>query len=211
MGTSSRAAAARGRQGQAAKASLLERLAGKRPQRDTFEVVLDEAPILEVAKATNELGLARMIGRPAEEVAELEATLRAAEEARDEADARILLHLHGLARPAYEALILEHPPTAEEKERGEGYSAESFAPALVALCVVDPDAEVRPLTAEDVRELAELVGDDARAYLAATGRPLLPEDVRELWEEWNQGEVGSLFHKAVQVSTQPRNPALPFG
>ena len=144
MGTSSRTAAARGRQGQAAKTSLVERLAGKRPQRDTFEVVLDEAPLLALQKAENEAGLARMIGRSAEEVAELAAAVEAAKTAVDEADARIVLHLHGLARPAYEALILAHPPTEEQEKEGQGYDPESFAPALVALCVVDPDADVRP-------------------------------------------------------------------
>ena len=212
MGTRTSAATARSRQGQAAKASLLERLAGKRPQRDTFEVVLDEAPILAAAKAESELGLARMIGRTAEEVAELEVKLEEAKRLVDDGEARIVLHLHGLARPAYEELILAHPPTAEQKEQEQTYDPETFAPALVSLCIVDEDDPlVRPLTRDDVLELKELHGEDVQAYLASTGRPLAPADVETLWSTWNQGEVGSLFHKAVSVSTQPRNPALPFG
>ena len=57
----------------------------------------------------------------------------------------------------------------------------------------------------------ELTPAKAKQHLEESGRPLSPSEVVELWEAWNQGEVGSLFHKAVQVSTQPRNPALPFG
>lgn len=193
------------------KPGLADRLRGKRPVEDTYEVILDPGPLQKVREADNALGLARLVGKDADEIADLERALEQAKQAADEADASITLHLHGLTRAGYEALILRHPPAAEAKEKGEVYDAETFAPALVALCVVDPESSVRPLKAEDVEELYALPESKREEFLATTGRPLAPHTVEALWEEWNQGEVVALFHKAVGVSTQTRNPTLPFG
>lgn len=199
----------RAAQGQAAKQSLRERLAAKQPQTDEYHVVLDEGPLLAVATAENALTLAKLVHRDdTDRIEQLEQELAEAQAAA--IGAKETLHLRGLTRGAFEALILKHPPTAEQKAESETYNVDTFSPALVALCVVDPDTTPRPITADDVDELHELAGDDQRAYLEAAGRPLIPADVSELWADWNQGEVGTLYHVALRVSTQPRNPQLPF-
>lgn len=196
-------------QGQAAKAQLRDRLRGKKPQTAEYQIVLDPAPLAALDQAERDLKFAEMTEAPEARQTELREAVELAR--ADAADATETLHLHGLTRPAYEALLLAHPPTEDGKKDGAIYNVETFPAALVACCLVDPDLAVRPLSKTDVEALDKLTGDALRDAWTATGRPLLPDDVEELWGEWNQGEVGELFHRAIQVSTQTRNPSLPFG
>lgn len=192
------------------KASLAQRLAAKKPVSTTHEVVLDYAPMKAVEEAESALRQTRLFGKP-EDIAEKEAAVEEAKRAAEEADASVTLHLQGLPRDAYEALLLAHPPTAEQKKRQEAYDVETFSAAVVALCIVDPEVEATPITAKDVESLASMDDDEQREFLAALGRPMSPADLAEAWSTWNQGEQGSLYQAALSVCTQARNPSLPFG
>jgi hypothetical protein len=175
----STASTARAAQGQAAKADLLTRLQSKKPQSATYDVVIDPAPVEALAVAQRKLAYANATG---EGVAVAQAAADEAEAAAREAV--VTLHLQGVPRPVYEALLLEHPPTEEQKADGQTYNDDTFAPALVARCIVDPE------TAEN---------------------PLSVEDVAGLFDKWNQGEVAQVYLTAIGVCTQARNPNLPKG
>jgi len=78
----------------------------------------------------------------------------AAQAAYDEAqaaydDSLISLTFKALPRPEYEALISAHPPTDDQERLGEAYNVDTFAPALIAACSLDPmtEADARDLLA----------------------------------------------------------------
>jgi hypothetical protein len=56
--------------------------------------------------------------------------------------------LRALSPPEWEALVELHPPTEEQQGRGAQWNAATFRPALLAACVVPPEDEPEPLTAE---------------------------------------------------------------
>lgn len=168
----------RAAQGAAARGDLRDRLRSKRPQRAEHSIVLDPGPVDELTAASDALSRARLFDQ------DVEAAEQRVEQAREAAaDAVVTLTLQALPRPEYEQLLLAHPPTRQQAEEKQTYNVDTFAPALVAACVVDPDTGERPLS---------------------------EQDVAELFAEWNQGEVAGLWQRAVQVCTQARNVALPF-
>jgi len=56
--------------------------------------------------------------------------------------------LRALPAPEWEALVELHPATDEQQSRGMQWNAATFRPALLAACVVPPEDEPEPLTAE---------------------------------------------------------------
>jgi hypothetical protein len=103
-------------------------------------------------------------------------------------DATVQIVMRTIGRKAYERLVLEHPPTDEQKaqfkidygdEATAPYDAEAFAPALVAACCVEPK-----MTVEEVTVLFEGEFDDA-------GNEITPA--------WNMAEVMTLFGEALAV------------
>ena len=64
-----------------------------------------------------------------------------------------LFELRALPPDEWEILVDEHPPTEEQRARGDSWNVLTFRPALLAACVLTPDGE-EPLTAEDWAELA---------------------------------------------------------
>lgn len=71
----------------------------------------------------------------------------------------------------YDKLVTKYPPTALQKKEGLTYDLDKFGPALLSRVCVDP--------------------------------PMSLEDAETLWEseDWNRGEVMSLFFAAVEVCT----------
>jgi hypothetical protein len=100
------------------------------------------------------------------------------------ADASVVLHFQAISRGVYEALMLEHEPTEKQKADKQSYNVDTFMPALIAATIVDPES----------------------------GTPLFDADeVTAVIAEWNQAEVVQVWNTAINVCTQVRNPALPFG
>lgn len=77
--------------------------------------------------------------------------------------------LRSIGMDEYDKLITANPPTAAQKKDGSSYNQNTFAPALIARVVVDP----------------ELTDDDAKNLWTST--------------DWNRGELFSLFRKCIEV------------
>ncbi|MER5642049.1 hypothetical protein ABT095_34570 [Kitasatospora sp. NPDC002227] len=91
------------------------------------------------------------------------------------AEVTVELTFRALPRPAWEALLLEHPPTEEQADRGMEYNPESFPAALISACHVERDedgTEVEGMSAAEAQELLDEWSDpDAKALFTAA---LLP-------------------------------------
>jgi len=183
---------------------LLTRLAGKKPQSDTYTVVLDPEPLAELDRARQALDRAELFRKPDQSNPAYDDALAAHEAAEAAAvDATVTLHLHGLPRDVYEALQLLHPPTEVQKKRDETYNVDTLMPAAIAATVVeDPDKPV-------VVTVADL--DSFHAGGVLPGRAFTTAQVTELIRPWNHGETVLLWNTAVAVCTKARNPSLPFG
>lgn len=74
-------------------------------------------------------------------------------------DGELVLRLQAIGRKAYDALIAQHPG-----EAGETYNPDTFAPALIAACCIEPD-----LSDEDARFLFDewSAGEVAEVFAAA--------------------------------------------
>jgi hypothetical protein len=103
-------------------------------------------------------------------------TLRAAAAA---AEAVVTLKFRSIGHQAYDKLIRDHPPTAEQvaevKALGVGelnFNADTFPPAVVSASLDEPKMTVAEVT--------------------------------ELWEspDWNQAELSVLFSAAVEVNSR---------
>lgn len=88
---------------------------------------------------------ARASGRP--DTAGLRARIADAQAALDACPV-FEVTLRTLPPPEWEALVELHPATEEQQARGMQWSAATFRPALLAACVVPPEDEPEPLTAE---------------------------------------------------------------
>ena len=80
--------------------------------------------------------------------------------------------LRAIGSKAYDVLVGMHPPTAEQKKEGATYNPDTFGPALISACAVNP-----PMTPNEAKELWES-------------------------EEWSRGEVMELFVSAVEVCSR---------
>ncbi|MFE2346129.1 hypothetical protein [Kitasatospora cineracea] len=96
------------------------------------------------------------------------------------ADATIQLTFRGLPRPAWEALLAEHPPTEEQAEKGMDYNVLTFPAALISASHVERDetgAEVDGMSVEDAQLLLDEWSDpDAKTLF--TGAMLVNQRMR---------------------------------
>lgn len=77
--------------------------------------------------------------------------------------------IQALGSKAYDRLIAAHPPTNKQRDRQEIYNIDTFAPALISACLIDPK-----LTVEEVTELYDS-------------------------DEWAPGEIGNLFFSCQRL------------
>lgn len=78
----------------------------------------------------------------------------------------IELKFVSIGAKAYDKLAAKHPPTAEQRLEGNSFNTETFAPALIAACCVDPimsEAEAKQLWNSDTWSR----GDRLSIYRAA--------------------------------------------
>jgi len=75
----------------------------------------------------------------------------------------------------YDDLIAKHPPNAQQKMSGDIYNIHTFAPALIAICSVEP----------------KLSYDEAKAIWDS--------------EDWSRGEVMALFGACVELCNKGLN------
>lgn len=80
--------------------------------------------------------------------------------------------LRAIGSKAYDVLVGMHPPTAEQKKEQAAYNPDTFGPALISACSVQPH-----LTPVEAKELWES-------------------------DEWSRGEVMELFVAAVEVNSK---------
>src|SRR3954463_7264417 len=60
----------------------------------------------------------------------------------------LTIKFQSIGAVAYDKLIAKHPPKPEQRVEGAMYNIESFAPALIAACSVDP--EISPADANEL-------------------------------------------------------------
>lgn len=84
----------------------------------------------------------------------------------------VFIRLKALGSQAYDDLLAEHPPTAEQKKEGSTYNADTFAPALIAACAVEPS-----MTTSEAKQIWTS-------------------------DEWSRGEVTELFFACVEVCSK---------
>lgn len=161
----------------AQRAASAEEILAKKPRTALFLVVLDDDLCIEHDRRLDELNQARTNGHTPEQVAELEAAVREAKHAID--DATVSMKLSAIGREAYDALVDAHPPTDEEiedaKERGKPkpvYNADTFPIALIAASLVEPR--------------------------------MTEEQVAAIYAAWNTQEVADLFMTAMDVNSRAR-------
>lgn len=72
----------------------------------------------------------------------------------------------------YDKLVSKHPPKAEQRVDGATYNIDSFAPALISRCSVDP----------------EMSEDDAQEIWQSS--------------EWSRGDLMVLFRNAIELNNR---------
>lgn len=82
------------------------------------------------------------------------------------------LKFQAIGARAYDKLVSKHPPKAEQRAEGNSFNIDTFAPALIAACSVDPD-----ISPEDAREIWES-------------------------EDWSRGDLMVLFRNAVELNNR---------
>lgn len=83
---------------------------------------------------------------------------------------KVSVKLKAIGSSAYDGLIAAYPPTTKQKKDGATYNPDTFAPALVAACLVEPTMDP----------------EDAQALWES--------------DEWSRGELTELFLAAVQIN-----------
>lgn len=169
----------------------------KRPSSATCEVVLDStvAEAWEEARtacdqARSRAGTATASGPEAVaeaegELADAEDALKAAEKALRKATATF--RMEALAPTEYDALLDVHQPTEDQRRQARkkgdvvAYNPDTFKPALLAACCVDPP-----------------YGEDQWAQLWKSG-------------QWSRAELDALFYTALGVNVVRHTPDLGKG
>lgn len=77
-----------------------------------------------------------------------------------------------LGSKAYDDLIAEHPPTKDQKSDGAVWNPDTFAPALVSACSVEPK-----------------IDNDSAVEVFAS-------------ESWSRGELSDLFMAVVRLNAE---------
>ncbi len=82
------------------------------------------------------------------------------------------IRFQALGSKEYDDLIAEHPPTAKQKKEDASWNPDTFAPALIAACSVDP----------------KISEDDATKIWES--------------ESWSRGELMDLFVQIQQLNAE---------
>lgn len=159
---------------------------GKKPVTKTVTIAMDSQVADEYAAAKEEFDIARqrVAVRPndsavVDEFNAAEDRYMAARDAMD--DNAVTFTFRAIGRERFEAIVLEHPPTKDQKEQarkaGEhrlGWNLDTFPIALIAESSHEPK--------------------------------LAKHEVEELWksEDWNQAELMTLFFAALEVNQNRR-------
>lgn len=72
----------------------------------------------------------------------------------------------------YDKLVSKHPPTSEQRADGNSFNMDTFAPALIAACAVEPE-----MTVADAKEIWNS-------------------------PDWSRGDVMVLFRNAVDLNNR---------
>lgn len=125
----------------------MQRLQSRPPLERKLKVLDDDDLKNRIAKARRDVERHKARDPEGDEVAGAQAELDRLE--AEAAERTIVLTFRGLPRKAYEQLIVDHPPTKDQKAKGMEYNVDTFAPALVSACSVDG------MPVEDARMLLE--------------------------------------------------------
>lgn len=84
----------------------------------------------------------------------------------------VTLKYQAIGMRAYDRLVAKHPPKPEQRAEGASFDIDTFAPALIASCSVEP--EITPAEAKSIWES----------------------------EDWSRGDVMVLFRNAVELNNR---------
>jgi hypothetical protein len=84
----------------------------------------------------------------------------------------VTMKYQAIGMMAYDKLVSKYPPKPEQRAEGSSFDMDTFAPALIAACSVDP--EISP---EEAKEIWNS-------------------------EEWSRGDVMVLFRNAVELNNR---------
>lgn len=84
----------------------------------------------------------------------------------------VTLKYQAIGSKAYDKLVSQHPPKNEQRAEGAAFNIDTFAPALIAACCVEPEMS---------REDAQGIWDS---------------------EEWSRGDLMVLFRNAVELNNR---------
>lgn len=163
-------------------------LSRKRPVRKTVTVVLDPELAEDHEEASRAVRVAEVRAEARPSDTEAQAQLWEAQEALRQVEVRLTdeeavasFTFRSIGRAAYDALVDRFPATAEQRQKAKaqgildaggvlGWNPETFPPALVAACLVEP----------------KLSEDEVAAVWAS--------------EDWNQAELQTLLGAAIEVN-----------
>jgi hypothetical protein len=90
----------------------------------------------------------------------------------DGGSTEVTLKYQAIGMRAYDRLVAKHPPKPEQRAEGSSFDIDSFAPALIAACSVDP--EMSPVQAKAIWDS----------------------------DDWSRGDVMVLFRNAVELNNR---------
>lgn len=90
-------------------------------------------------------------------------------------DQKVSILFKAIGSKAYDDLLAGHPPSAKDKEDGGVWNADTFPPALIAACSVEPKI------------------DEESAVAIWTS------------EDWSRGELMDMFMKVVSLNSEGMN------
>lgn len=81
----------------------------------------------------------------------------------------VQLHFRAIGAAAYDKLVSKYPPTTEQRADGAQFNLDTFAPALISACCVEPE-----MSYKDAKEIWDS-------------------------SDWSRGEVITLYRHAVDL------------
>ena len=84
----------------------------------------------------------------------------------------VTLKYQAIGMRAYDRLVSKHPPKPEQRVDGASFDIDSFAPALISACALEP--EITPAQAKEIWDS----------------------------EDWSRGDVMVLFRNAVELNNR---------
>jgi hypothetical protein len=84
----------------------------------------------------------------------------------------VTLKYQAIGMREYDRLVAKHPPKPDQRAEGSSFDIDTFAPALISACALDP----------------EITGEEARSIWNS--------------EDWSRGDVMVLFRNAVELNNR---------